>query len=66
MKHLQKFALIFLFSGMVYSQNNTMELKYPETEKGDTTDEYFGTEVKDPYRWLEDDRSSRNRSLGKS
>ena len=58
MKHLQKFALIFLFSGMVYSQNNTMELKYPETEKGDTTDEYFGTEVKDPYRWLEDDRST--------
>jgi len=34
-----------------------MELKYPATEKGNTVDEYFGTEVKDPYRWLEDDRS---------
>jgi len=58
MNYLRKFALIFLFSGMIYSQNNTMELKYPETEKGNTTDEYFGTEVKDPYRWLEDDRAT--------
>lgn len=32
-------------------------MKYPETEKGNTTDTYFGTKVKDPYRWLEDDRS---------
>ena len=34
-----------------------LELKYPATEKGNTVDKYFGTEVKDPYRWLEDDRS---------
>jgi len=33
-------------------------LKYPETAKADTVDNYFGEEVKDPYRWLEDDRSS--------
>ncbi len=32
-------------------------LKYPETKKVDTVTNYFGTEVKDPYRWLEDDRS---------
>lgn len=30
---------------------------YPESRKVDTVDTYFGTEVKDPYRWLEDDRS---------
>lgn len=30
-------------------------LPYPATEKGDVTDEYFGTEVPDPYRWLEND-----------
>lgn len=30
---------------------------YPETKKVDTVDTYFGVEVKDPYRWLEDDRS---------
>ncbi len=33
-------------------------LPYPETERGDVTDNYFGTEVADPYRWLEDDNSS--------
>lgn len=28
---------------------------YPTTAKVDTVDNYFGTEVKDPYRWLEND-----------
>ena len=28
---------------------------YPETKKGDTVDDYFGTKVADPYRWLEAD-----------
>ncbi len=30
---------------------------YPATEKQNVYDEYFGTKVQDPYRWLEDDRS---------
>ena len=34
-------------------------IQYPVTEKGTTVDTYFGTEVKDPYRWLEDDRSAK-------
>jgi prolyl oligopeptidase len=34
-----------------------MKFKYPETHKGNTIDQYFGTAVKDPFRWLEDDRS---------
>ncbi len=33
------------------------QIKYPVTQKGKTTDTYFGTIVSDPYRWLEDDRS---------
>ena len=37
---------------------NTIALDYPETKKVDTVETYFGTEVKDPYRWLEDDRSA--------
>lgn len=36
---------------------NTQSMSYPETRKGDVVDTYFGTEVADPYRWLEDDRS---------
>lgn len=39
------------------SPANTITLKYPKTKKVDTVDTYFGTPVKDPYRWLEDDRS---------
>jgi prolyl oligopeptidase len=28
---------------------------YPETRQSDTVDDYFGTKVADPYRWLEGD-----------
>ena len=31
---------------------------YPETAKVDTVDVYFGTQVPDPYRWLENDTSA--------
>lgn len=33
------------------------QIQYPETKKGDVADNYFGTSVPDPYRWLEDDMS---------
>ena len=32
-------------------------MKYPVTKKDDVKDIYFGIEVEDPYRWLEDDNS---------
>lgn len=31
------------------------QIIYPETKKVNQVDDYFGTEVADPYRWLEDD-----------
>lgn len=31
--------------------------QYPDTKKVDQKDNYFGTEVEDPYRWLEDDHA---------
>ncbi|WP_316807614.1 prolyl oligopeptidase family serine peptidase [Pedobacter agri] len=33
-------------------------MKYPETKKDSTTDNYFGTNIADPYRWLENDTSA--------
>ena len=38
-------------------QNKKIIVNYPETATVDTVTNYFGTDVKDPYRWLEDDRS---------
>ena len=39
--------------------NNTVESStYPETKKTNIEDDYFGTLVKDPFRWLEDEKSS--------
>lgn len=32
-------------------------VQYPETKKINHTDTYFGTQVQDPYRWLEDDKA---------
>ncbi|ASG66776.1 S9 family peptidase [Idiomarina piscisalsi] len=61
MKYLLGAVAVSLLTACSQSPSNDEEvnnqMQYPETRKGDVVDTYFGTEVADPYRWLEDDRS---------
>ena len=59
MKSIPLFALV-LVTLAVAGQALVAEkaaLTYPETKKVDQVDDYFGTKVADPYRWLEDDNA---------
>ena len=52
-----KYSVPILFlaaSTVAFAQ---MKMPYPETKKVEHSDEYFGTKISDPYRWLEDDRA---------
>ena len=42
---------------LVISCNTSKDINYPLTEKKVMVDTYFGTDIEDPYRWLEDDLS---------
>jgi len=60
---MKKILIIVIFSIFIISCKNTESektienLSYPTTKKVDTVTDYFGTQVKDSYRWLEDDMS---------
>lgn len=47
------YPLVFLSVMSVKAQ-----IRYPSTEKKVVVDNYFGTKVEDPYRWLEDDNAA--------
>lgn len=38
------------------------QIKYPSAKKVNQSDDYFGTKVEDPYRWLEDDNSDETKA----
>lgn len=50
---------IFFLSLATLPLNAQNKFNYPVTEKGPQVDTYFGQQVADPYRWLEDDRSEK-------
>jgi prolyl oligopeptidase len=55
MKTLLKMSLPLLVMRACQTQP---KLSYPDTPREDVTDNYFGTEVAEPYRWLENDTSA--------
>lgn len=58
MKYLLSFLLITCLSSCKQeNKKNPIVVNYPTTPKVDTVTTYFGTQVSDPYHWLEDDRS---------
>jgi prolyl oligopeptidase len=56
---MRTLVLALSLSGMLMAQT---PLKYPETRKADVVDDYFGTKIADPYRWLEDDNSAETKA----
>ena len=60
MKHSLFSVALLLLVACNQNPNNTNDEKmnYPQTRMDNTVDTYFGTQVADPYRWLEDDRSA--------
>jgi prolyl oligopeptidase len=50
-------ALLASVHGADVPAQASSRLVYPETKKVNVVDDYFGTKVSDPYRWLEDDKS---------
>lgn len=53
MKAAVYFIFLLLMTNICFSQ-----IHYPDARKVDQKDDYFGTIVSDPYRWLEDDNSA--------
>ncbi|HDZ15524.1 MAG TPA: S9 family peptidase [Pricia sp.] len=55
-----------LFACETTEKKETITVNYPQTKKVDSVDTYFGTDIKDPYRWLEDDRSEETKAWVKA
>ncbi len=53
------FILLFMFT---VSMLQAQQIRYPQTRKTDQQDNYHGTTVKDPYRWLETDTAEEVKS----
>jgi len=60
----KKFINLTLFICLV--SMTEAQLQYPVSQKGNQVDNYHGTQVADPYRWLEDDNSTQTKEWVKA
>lgn len=55
---MQKLFLTLISIGIMQGH---AQMKYPNTHRETIVEDYHGTKVEDPYRWLEDDNSERTK-----
>ena len=56
------FAAVAPFLTRADGDTSKAKISYPETKKVEVVDDYFGTKVADPYRWLEDETSAETKA----
>src|SRR4051812_12391446 len=58
---MKPFLVCAIFGLLLQVGNDAAPLNYPKARKSDQLDDYHGTKVADPYRWLEDSDSPESR-----
>src|SRR6187399_748036 len=59
---INKIVTLMISASTMMVGASDAQLKYPVTKKVNQVDDYFGTKVEDPYRWLEDDNSDETKA----